>query len=154
MIVGDTIEHNANTGNSYTKARIFLEAGPHNLRAVYWEHAGGANFELYGDAENVPQTRLLGTVSAGIGSIDTDPDGLALVGRPGIVVAAPLVNVGATSASLMWDSEPGRTYRVSWSTDYVTWHGLPGLIPSQGATTSTVVEGLSEPFILFRIEGF
>jgi hypothetical protein len=46
------------------------------------------------------------------------------------------VDLGGSSATITWNSRPGRNYAVDASVDLATWNELDDGVGSQGATTS------------------
>ena len=149
VISGDTLIHNALTGDSHTRASIRLAAGTYPVRVVYFERGGGAHLEVYGDSLLNIQPDLL---RGGGGFVGTDPPGLALAVVEPIQVAAPTVNPSFGQMTLSWNSMPGASYRVEWSVDHTTWTPLLSGIASQGTTTLlTFADTFGSTFLLFRI---
>ena len=69
-----------------------------------------------------------------------------------IQVAAPTVNPSVGQMTLSWNSMPGASYRVEWSTNHTTWTPLLSGIASQGTTTMLIMaDTFGSPFLLFRI---
>ncbi|MFO1521549.1 MAG: PA14 domain-containing protein [Kiritimatiellia bacterium] len=116
VISGDTLIHNALTGDSHTRASIRLAAGTYPVRVVYFERGGGAHLEVYGDSLLNIQPDLL----RGGGFVATDPPGLALAVVEPVQIAAPSVHPVSGDLTLSWNSMPGTSYRVEWSVDYTT----------------------------------
>lgn len=149
VIAGDTLKHDANTGNSNSGASIYLAAGNYDLRAVFWERGGGSSFEIFGYDIMRPVPALL---RAGAAGLVVDPDGLALVSQSApatILLGDPGYTGGMFSFS--WTSEPGATYKLQWTADYASWTDVQ-TVASQGAETSvTVPDNFAMPFVVFRV---
>jgi hypothetical protein len=150
QISGDTLVHDANSGNSHTRGNIFLEAGEYTLRALFWEHGGGGNFEVYGDV--LGRNHFPDLLRGGGAREEADAPGLALAVVEPIQAVAPDYDRQTGLVSVSWNSMPDASYRVEWSTDHQTWHLLQAGVSSQGAvTTFTFVDAFGEPFVLFRV---
>jgi hypothetical protein len=149
MIVGDTLTFDVNTGNSDSLASIYLTTGTYDLRAVYWERGGGANFEIYGDSLHRPFRDLL---RANAAAVITDPIGLQLVSQtevPIIMLTDPAYVGGMFSFT--WNSSVGVTYKLQQTTTYDAWTDV-ATVPSQGAETSVLVpDTFMTPFVVFRV---
>ena len=149
VIAGDTIKHDANAGDSHTRASITLAAGTYPVRVLYWERGGGADFEVYGDTFLNVFPNLL---TAGGGRMIPDPAGLPLAVVEPIQVVAPAYSAQNGTVSLSWNSMANASYRVEWSVDYLTWTPLQSGVASQGALTTLVVnDTFGSPFVVFRI---
>lgn len=149
VINGDTLVHNALTGNSETRASIYLTAGTYPIRALFWERGGGAYFEVYGDTMSELFPRLLQGNGA---RVEPRSPGLELELVKPITFAAPTYNPATGEGTISWDSLPGLTYTVEWSTDYLDWTPLVTKVVSQGATTTLILPpNLPENFVVFRI---
>ena len=149
QINGDTLSHDANTGDSNSAASIALTTGTYDLRVVYYERGGGAHFEVFGDTK---QNAIPNLLRANGADSFVDPDGLQLVSQAAntIVITDPLYSGGMFS--LNWSSESSATYTVEWSTDYITWNTVQTGIGSGGSeTTVNVLDTFNAPFVVFRV---
>ena len=142
VIAGDTVMHNVNTGDSYTRAKIHLTAGTYAMRGLYWEAGGGANYELFADSALNPQSRLL---TVGAATSYTDPGGLALVARPKFALTPGTFSPEYTLL-LQWNTLPGDPYMPEYSYDLINWYPLRNQpMMATGATDSILMTQL-QPF--------
>ncbi len=151
VISGDTLIHNANTGNSHTRATVELHPGTYTIRALYWERGGGANFEVYGDLLN--HNHFPDLLRGGGSRLVPDEAGLSLAWLEPIQVGVPVVNRGAGTVHLSWNSMPNAVYSIHWSKDLETWTPVTVAIASQGATTMVTLPIIpDEPKVFFRVQ--
>jgi hypothetical protein len=91
VVVGESIEHNAGTGNSRTVGGITLAAGTYPISVLWWEGSGGSYLDVFqrnqeayeGQLPSGYLYRTLSTTSAG--SVP-DVDGLQLVGKEQLII--------------------------------------------------------------------
>ena len=153
VINGGRLEHDANTENSETRGMIALAEGQYTIIAQYWERGGGAHFEVHGDNAVNVIPRLLEAPSS-IGGFELDIPGMQLAGAATpMVLTLPTFNPVADNFTLVWLSEPGRSYQIQWSEDGArTWNDLQGAFPAEGNQTSvTITDNFESEFILFRV---
>jgi hypothetical protein len=113
------ISHPAGTGDSNTRATVFLPAGEHDAYFVWWEGGGGSHFEI--------------TSMAGLQPIEGAPFTLL---DPTPIPAGPLITgIGTTAAG--WEV----TSTVPGATDFVAGNGTLNadaapFLDAVGATTN------------------
>lgn len=149
------------TGNSRTVGKVHLVPGTYQIKALMFENAGGAYWEIFG-GDRVARYVSYPLITTGPTQSVPIPQGLRLV-DPRTTPAAELkvinftFNAATGEFSLTFESEPETTYVLEYSvglqpagqtTSPTTWNTAPGnlsQIPSSG--TSTTITGNISAFL-------
>ena len=142
------------TGDSNTRASVFLEAGVHELVYIWWEGGGGSHFEISAapgiePSQDGPYELLSNTVSATNlyigGGITTE-----------LAISSIVYNGGTDEFTLTFNSSLGVDYIITADTDLLGFETVIG-VPVAGTGESVIVGPFSNPFpgsskAFFRVE--
>lgn len=123
------------TGDSNTRASVFLQAGTHELVYIWWEGGGGSHFEISSAPGIEPSQdgpyELLGT---------TESDTNLYVGSDGpaeLLISDFSYDPGTDQFTLTFDSRSGTNYNITADTDLQGFETLviDGIAGNGGAVT-------------------
>ena len=125
----------AGTGDSNTRASVFLPAGTHELLFLWWEGNGGAHFEVSAAPGVEPNH------GAAYELLTTTPSGTNLyLGKPALPsfdITEIIYDSVNDTFTLTWTSEEERTYALFWDTDLSEFtDDIDDGIASGGETTT------------------